>query len=159
MSDMNKLDMLIACLPEAPFKVSLKIEIETLRQRVAELEDTRAYENLIKYGNSSPEMYKTELDLVKEQLAAVEKERDDIWNLFQDAKPTYDDMKQQMLASQAREQQLRKTLSSISANRCYEGKVSWEDLYKRAATEASYALAIPNDTSALDALHSRKGEA
>ena len=43
---------------------------EETRERVADLEDTRAYENLIKYGNSHPEMYKTELDLVKEQLAA-----------------------------------------------------------------------------------------
>jgi hypothetical protein len=51
-------------------------EIGQLRQRVAELEDTRAYENLIKYGNTHPEMYKTELDLVKEQLAAMTKERD-----------------------------------------------------------------------------------
>ena len=77
-------------------------EIESMRQqtsallgenvrfmlRIADLENTRAYENLIKYGTSRPEMYKTELDLVKEQLAACEKERDELFEAMQH--PSYE---------------------------------------------------------------------
>jgi len=88
--------------------------VESLRQRVAELEDTHAYENLIKYGNSHPEMYKTELDLVKEQLAASEKERDGAIRMLELEKESHIRTENQLAAVEKERDKLNAALESWS---------------------------------------------
>jgi hypothetical protein len=118
-------------------------EIESLRQRVAELEADKDAVKLFQNG---------EVMVPISRLSACEKERDDLAAI--NLKNVVE-WRNELAACQYYAQKLREALAGISANRYYEGKVGWEQLYKRAAIEASYALSLTHDTSALDAMVAR----
>jgi len=122
--EMNKLDTLIACLPEAPFKEHLKVEVESLRQRVAELEkDIDDCPDCKSLSNG----YNHALN----KLAACEKERDILQSVV-----TSDH--QDFIECQAHMQQLRDLVTTA-----HESKESFIARVKSILNECN--------TSALDA--------
>jgi hypothetical protein len=100
-------------------------ELESLRAQVVALTkevELARFGNVVKYGTSHPEMYKSELDVCKEQLAAA----------------------------QAHAAQLREALETISDEENWGEDGCWESS-SYPDEIANEALATPTDTSALDA--------